>query len=122
MNSLHQTIRSCLTDDLRKPEYQGHPNPMHGHCYVASEALFHLTKGALKPHHVWHQGFSHWYLASKYEIVDLTVDQFMVSGMLVLPNYSTGKRAGFLTKEPSKRCRILLDRVDKVLSDIYNVW
>lgn len=41
-------VRSGLTDDLRKPEYRGNPNPMAGHCYVASEALYHLLGGKAK--------------------------------------------------------------------------
>ena len=40
-------IQSNLTPDLLKPEYRklNQENRMFGHCYVASEALFHLAGG-----------------------------------------------------------------------------
>ena len=31
-------IAESLTDDLRRPPWRGSPNPLAGHCYVASEA------------------------------------------------------------------------------------
>jgi hypothetical protein len=41
-----------------------------------------------------------------YEILDPTYDQFQT-----LTKYENGKRIGFLTKQPSKRTSILLNRI-----------
>lgn len=77
---------------------------MAGHCYVASEAYYHLRGG--KPMNMRHEGVSHWFILDGDEIVDLTADQFET-----VPDYSTARGCGFLTKKPSKRCQILLDRL-----------
>jgi len=45
-----------LSDDLRRPPWKGDPNPLAGHCYVASEALYHLLGDKWKPEHVKHEG------------------------------------------------------------------
>lgn len=100
-----------LSDDLRKPEYQGHPNPLHGHCYVASEAYWHLTSERyyLVPHYIRHEGTTHWYLGHinyEYDFVDLTAGQFDS----IVP-YKDGTPCGFLTRQPSKRAQILIQRV-----------
>lgn len=36
-------IKNSLTDDLRKESWRGNKNKLAGHCYVASEAAFHLS-------------------------------------------------------------------------------
>ena len=42
LSDLVKKLQSHLTDDLRRPPYKGSSNPLTGHCYVASEALYHL--------------------------------------------------------------------------------
>lgn len=96
-------IRAALTPELVKPEYRG-SHPMAGHCYVASETYFHLGGG--KPMQMNHEGVSHWFILHDGEVVDLTADQFET-----VPDYSKGRGTGFLTKGPSRRCRIVLDRI-----------
>ena len=96
-------------DDLRLKEYRGNPNFYAGHCYVASEALFHLAKGRgvdLKPMFVWHENCPHWYLEYSNRIFDLTSQQFSTS-----VDYTKGRGKGFLTKGPSKRAKALIARV-----------
>jgi len=54
-----ERVRGALSDDLRKPEYQGNPNPVAGHCYVASEALYHRLGGKAAgwtPQSIRHEG------------------------------------------------------------------
>jgi len=111
MSDLMIAIQGCLTDDLRRAPWRGSPNRLAGHCYVASEALYHLAGGkasGLTPQNVQHEGASHWYLKHKDgTIVDPTAGQFSTP----VP-YSQGKGKGFLTKRPSKRAQIVIDRVN----------
>jgi 8-oxo-dGTP diphosphatase len=100
-----------LTNDLRRTKYQHNPNHLAGHCYVASEALFHMLGGpdsGWAPQQINHEGDSHWYLKHKEtgEILDPTAGQFKTK----VP-YEQGRGKGFLTKEPSKRAQELISRV-----------
>lgn len=102
-------VRSVLTDDLRKVPYKGACNPMTGHCYVASEALYHALGGkeaGWTPHNITHEGSPHWFLKHKDgAIIDPTADQFKTP----VP-YAKAKGKGFLTKQPSKRAKEVLRR------------
>ena len=103
-------VRQHLTDDLRKPEFRGHECPTAGHCYVASEAVYHSLGGkaaGLTPMQVQHEGTSHWFLKdSAGKVIDPTADQFKTP----VP-YDKAKGKGFLTKGPSKRAEILMNRI-----------
>ena len=108
---LTNLIVSNLTDDLRKKQYKGNSNPLTGHCYVASEALFHMLGiDAVNwlPCNIQHEKCSHWYLKNKItgKILDLTAGQFKTT----VP-YKNGRGRGFLTKQPSKRASELIRRV-----------
>ena len=104
-----------LTDDLLTTKYRrikkgaNVPNTF-GHCYVASEAAYYLLGGkeeGWKPMHMTHLGASHWFL--KHEsgfILDLTYNQFKSP-----LDYTKARGTGFLTKEPSKRAKMLLIRI-----------
>jgi len=99
----------ALTDDLRRPPYAGSPNPLAGHCYHATEALWHLLgrPDGLYPHVVrMPSGETHWYLAGPYGRVDLTFAQYAEP----VP-YHCGRGCGFLTRQPSKRAQTVIDRV-----------
>ncbi len=104
------SVRSNLSDDLRRPPWKGSDRPTAGHCYVASEALFHMLGGrgaGITVHHIKHEGSSHWFLRMPDgDIVDPTADQFDTP----VP-YTAARRASFLTNRPSKRARILMARV-----------
>lgn len=109
-------IRKHLTDDLLLPKYRKKIRRTNtaGHCYVATETLYHLlsinNKKKYKPYYLKINGITHWYLMTddKINILDPTYDQFHN-----FPNYDLGKRAGFLTKIPSKRSQILIARIIK---------
>ncbi len=98
-------ISQYLSDDLLKPGYK--PG---AHCYVASEALYHLLGGkeaGFKPMNVKHEGVQHWFLLSnKGVVIDVTADQFSTP----VP-YDQARGRGFLTKKPSKRAQTLIERV-----------
>ncbi len=58
--SLMRDIVAQLTDDLRRPPYKGNKNPLTGHCYVASEALYHLLGNMdWVPCNIHHEGSPH---------------------------------------------------------------
>lgn len=114
---LVDAIRFALTDELRKPGYGSHP--MAGFCYIASEAYYHILGGKASgytPCTINHEGANHWYLRGKSgEIIDLTADQFKTT-----PNYSKGRGRGFLTKRPSKRAQVVIDRVQETLCKLHD--
>lgn len=110
---LAQEVKSILAecDDLRRPPWRGSPNPVAGHCYVASEVLFFLLRryfGQWRPEFVRVGGAPHWFLRhlKTRQILDVTADQFSV----VIP-YDKARRKGFLTRIPSKRAKEMLRRL-----------
>lgn len=107
-------IKENLTPDLLKSKYRGvkNKNKYYGHCYVASECYYHMSGCSSQVHYVKHDGDTHWYLSKDGIIIDLTCEQFETP-----PDYTNGKRGFFLTKTPSKRTSILIERVkSKLLS------
>ena len=95
-NQIIGLIKRSLSDNLRKKKYQGNSNKLVGHCYIASEAFYHLTKqtNLYTPSYVKFCGETHWFLSKKDgKIIDITVKQF--NGKI--PPYSLKKNCGFLT-------------------------
>ncbi len=120
IETLSAAIRAALTPDLIRPKYRGHDNnPMYGHCYVASEALFHMLGGWGSPYQAVRgkdeTGDVHWWLEHKItgHRYDVTADQFYSIGRK--PPYANGRAGPFLTKQPSKRAQIVLERVKAAL-------
>ena len=106
-------ILSVLTDDLRRKPWKGLHDPVAGHCYVASEAEYYLEAKDLGfvPYQMKWEGSSHWFLMNDEGVaLDLTATQFSD-----LPDYLSAKRRAFLTKTPSKRALIVIDRVRGLL-------
>ncbi len=110
MKNLIKQIVNNLTDDLRRKPWKGATNPLAGHCYVASEAFYHLSggkKSGLTPMVVRCGKSTHWYLrASKNKYIDITEGQFLKP-----VNHSEGVGCGFLTSQPSKRAKILIEKI-----------
>jgi len=104
---IKETLPRC--NDLRRRPWQDHPCPVAGHCYVASEALYHLLGGAaagFTVHFIRHEDAPHWFLRDPAgQVLDLTAAQFETS----VP-YEEAKRKGFLTKRPSARAGDLAQR------------
>jgi hypothetical protein len=108
IQKLTKHVRSVLSDDLRK-KYKGNPNKMAGHCYVASEAIHHMTGGKhTTPQVMRVPGGTHWWLKHNKtgKHYDPTGDQFDHK-----VDHSQGKGCGFLTKGPSKRAQEVIRRV-----------
>jgi hypothetical protein len=95
-------VRSVLTPELLPPEWQNHPNPMAGYCYVASEALYYLLGGSeagLTVKRAPCAGGEHWWLEGGADkLIDATADQFEQDFA-----YGEGVASPFLTPEPSPR-------------------
>lgn len=120
VSRLNNLIRSVMTEDLLKPQYRGSEKHMRGHCYVASEALYHLLGGKDKGwgvRYIQHEGGPHTYLQHESgRIVDPTADQFDTP----VP-YEHGRPGAFLTNRalppgassppPSARAREVLERL-----------
>lgn len=107
-------VQACLSDDLLSPEWRKRKKPKDdfttGHCYIAAEAAYHAfgKKHGYKPKVISGKGWTHWYLQnSEGDIIDPTKEQFLPKQ----PPYNKGRGNGFLTKRPSKRCRLLLERM-----------
>lgn len=106
-------VRTALTDDLLEPEFRHQvedgAHPLTGHCYVASEALWHLLggqKSGLRPMQLEHEGVSHWWLEGpRGGVYDLTAAQFRTP----VP-YEEGQHRAFLEPTPSRRARTVLRR------------
>lgn len=116
LSQICEAVKASLTDELRQKQYRGRPD-MGGYCYIASEAIFslNLTVGPerrLIPIHMTHESVSHWALGDlgtlndmSYAVIDLTTDQFKTT-----PAYHEAHRRSFLTTQPSKRAKIVIER------------
>jgi len=109
---LMHRIQNALSGDLRKGRWRSHTSsPVSGHCYVASEALFHALGGfesEWRPYFLKTNGEPHWFLKNKGtgEILDPTSQQFMWN-----LDYNKAKGKGFLTRYPSRRAKEVLRRI-----------
>jgi hypothetical protein len=105
-------IQNCLSRDLLNPEYQKivskTAHPVTGHCYVATEAAFHLF-GKKYGYYTYvrrYGSITHWWLQNeKSQIIDVTIEQ-------VGDNYPyhEGHKQN-MQYTPSKRARKLIKRI-----------
>ncbi len=118
MYLLCQALRRVLRDspELRQSKYLVQKHPMAGFSYVASEALYHLgaREAGFIPVTLRVGDDVHWYLRHPDgRLLDPTADQFREHPPSLLERRSARGR-GFLTRHPSKRCRIALERLDEM--------
>lgn len=110
---LIEDVRSCVSEELRKKPYRGNANGVAGHCYITCEALYHKLGGkdeGWTPQTIKHEGGPHWFLKNADgTILDPTADQFQTP----VP-YDNGRGCGFLTREPSARAQVILERLEGV--------
>ena len=128
MENLIQTIKEQLSPDLLKPRYRQENidgNPMFGHCYVATEALYYLIKDDEYDMYSEYKdyrprcgkepdGNTHWWLQNDAgDIIDPTKEQFDVQGKI--PPYDNSRFASFMytgeKNKPSKRTVTLINKV-----------
>lgn len=118
ISKIIDSVRSVLTADLLTKRWREQTVPSSGHCYVAAEACYHLLGGKSAG---WipqvarcEDDGTHWWLKHvDGTICDPTWDQFDEPF-----DYVVGRGSGFLTKGPSKRARIIMDRVKKLTTDV----
>jgi hypothetical protein len=83
---------------------------MRGNCYVTCESLYHLLgarASGWSPYVMRLDSDTHWFLKHDSGVIlDPTVAQFSKP-----PDYSLGRRTGFLTRVPSKRAKVLMDKM-----------
>jgi len=114
-------LQSALTPELLKPAWRTRAANEHltfGHCYVVTEALYHLygRSRGYEPRvvQVPELDTTHWWLQNaEGKVLDGTAEQFTTKGIEI--PYARGRGSGFLTKEPSKRCKILIQRAGFVI-------
>lgn len=119
LSEILEAIPNVLNDDLLKPMYRKlqRKSKTEGHCYAASEAIYHLlggSSGGYVPQVARFEddGISktHWWLRKgDGSIIDPTAGQFTEVGNT--PPYGAGKGAGFLTRQPSKRAMTIIHRL-----------
>jgi hypothetical protein len=114
-------IRKNLTPDLLTPKYREEnvTNPMFGHCYHSSQALFYLMNTDLLVPMCGkdYRNDYHWWLQDEEKIYDITAEQYYSVGKL--PPYHNGKPTKWYgwKQRPHQRSLDLIVRVlgeDKV--------
>jgi len=114
MKELINLIIENLDESLLKPKYRkiSNKNKHTGHCYVATEALYYLLDDKERvnyaPAILKINNDTHWFLKNKKtgDIIDITKFQFDFE-----LDYSKLRNVAFLTKLPSKRTLILLNKI-----------
>jgi hypothetical protein len=126
MDTLAEIIINVLKRDgipvpAKYTRYNKHP--LAGMCYVASEVYYHLSPKNLKPMRIkMPDDTTHWFLQELSALgnpigyIDLTEDQYSdcddtMRDFLTEMRVLSGKRTAFLTKQPSKRAQLVIDRV-----------
>lgn len=116
-NLLIKYVQRSLSDDLLNSKWKQQKNyhRLSGHCYIAAESLWHLigaSKSGYFPKVISKDDWTHWYLENgRGQKLDPTKEQFLNEQI----PYEKGRKCGFLTKFPSKRAKIVIDRVNKIL-------
>lgn len=117
IRAIELEIQKALSPDLLKPKQkamlEAGDHPSTGHCYIAAETAFHYVGSKIwKPVCIRLPEIknTHWYVQNTVtgEILDPTKEQF--GGK---PPYDRGKGSGFLTKAPSRRARVVAERIQR---------
>lgn len=86
---------------------------MKGPCYPAAEAIYHMMCGkyaGLTPMRIVHEGIPHWYLRWEANGSIMYIDPTSTQFSTPVP-YEKGRGCGFMTKQPSRRARLLMKEV-----------
>ena len=106
-----EKILKNLTPDLlleKRFVDENKHNPLYGHCFHASQALWLMTGMIYKPYfgaRDW-RGGTHWWLKTEKGILDITADQYYSLGYA--PPYEHGRPS---TWRIAKRTIRLLNRI-----------
>jgi hypothetical protein len=92
--SVMKVIQNQLSPDLLTKKYREEnvTNPMYGHCYHSTQALFYLmnTDKLVPMSGIDYRNDTHWWLQDDETIYDVTAEQYWSVGQN--PPYDKGKR------------------------------
>jgi len=94
IDTVMQLIRDNLTPDLLTTKYkeENKSNPMYGHCYHSTQALFYLVDGEFeKMSAIDYRGDKHWWLQNGEIVYDVTAEQYW--SVEQTPPYEKGKKS-----------------------------
>jgi hypothetical protein len=80
IDTVMQLIRDNLTPDLLTTKYkeENKSNPMYGHCYHSTQALFYLVDGEFeKMSAIDYRGDKHWWLQNGEIVYDVTAESIL---------------------------------------------
>jgi hypothetical protein len=115
-------VQDNLTPDLLVGRWVKQEHPLEGHCYIGAEALYHLIDK--ENYDVYYAVYNdeggratHWWLQNKNtgEILDPTKEQY--THFDLKPPYMLKRRGMFLTKQPSARAKIVVDKVNEHINN-----
>jgi hypothetical protein len=115
MSLVMGSIRKNLTPDLLSTKYRedNKTNPMFGHCYHSTQALYYLmdTDSLIPMSAIDYRNDPHWWLQDGDKIYDITADQYYSVGKL--PPYENGKPSKWYgwKQRPHQRSLNLIVRV-----------
>lgn len=110
-----KAVQQALTPDLLKGRWAAASSTcdVKGHCYAASEALYHLLGGKATGYTPMSArddaGGTHWWLRGPTGILDPTAAQYLPGK----PPYARGRGRGFQTVKPSRRAAEIIRRVQR---------
>ena len=130
IESVMKRIASNLEPNMVTKKYreENATNPMFGHCYHSSQALFHLMDTDVLEQRtaIDYHGCSHWWLVDKTteKIYDITADQYYHVGQT--PPYAKGVKKPWYgwRQRPHQRTLNLMIKVlgkENVLDKIENI-
>ena len=117
--ALQKKLEEVLTPDLLTPKYreENETNPMYGHCYHTTQAVFYLLdSNTLDPMSAKdYRGDTHWWLKDRESgmVIDMTSDQYYSVGQE--PPHHKGKVSkwyGFKSRV-HKRSMTLIQKIQK---------
>lgn len=123
IHAISKIIAEQLTPDLLTKKYREENvrNPMFGHCYHSTQALFYLmdTDKLIPMSGIDYRNDTHWWLQDGETIYDVTADQYYSMGQK--PPYDTGKRTQWYgwKQRPHQRSLNLIMKVLDSMNDSY---
>jgi len=115
IHAISRIIADQLTPDLLTKKYREEnvTNPMFGHCYHSTQALFYLmdTDKLVPMSGIDYRNDTHWWLQDGEIVYDVTAEQYWSVGQN--PPYDTGKKTSWYgwKQRPHQRSLKLIMRV-----------
>ena len=116
---LIKIIAQQLTPDLLTVKYREEnvTNPMFGHCYHSTQALFYLidTDKLIPMSGIDYRNDTHWWLQDGETIYDVTADQYYSVGQV--PPHAVGKRSkwyGWKQRPHQRTLKLMMKVLDNI--------